>query len=341
MNTQSINRDNSYYQRLFTAFEFSSVGAWELDFSDSTVIRTLRHDKIFGYQELLPEWTYEHFLSHVHPDDRYHVESRFRDTIERGADWNLECRISRAAGEERWIRTAARMFDKPEGKGKRLSGIVEDITDIKSFEKRITSLLKEKELLLKESHHRVKNNMGALAGLLTYHSSQQRDPDAASVLQDAASRAQSMMVLYDRLYTSEQYEELNFQEYLGQLIRDTVELNDPSGHIRAEIAGDDFPLNSRIVAPLGIILTELVTNSVKHAFYETTNAVIYASAIRRGNTVTVEYSDNGIRWEPPQRNSNVERGFGLELIEMLVEQLEGTLSVSSEEGTRYQIQFRV
>jgi PAS domain S-box-containing protein len=119
-------------ERLHFALESSHTGAWDLDLVDHTAIRTVEHDRIFGYSELLPEWTYEMFLDHVLPEDRQAVDAKFRKAMETKGDWNFECRIRHPDGTVRWIWAVGKHYIEPTGDARRMAGIVQDITEKKT-----------------------------------------------------------------------------------------------------------------------------------------------------------------------------------------------------------------
>ena len=121
-------------ERLRFALETIHTGAWDLDLVDHSAFRSLEHDRIFGYAQLLPEWTYEMFLEHVLPEDRAMVDSKFRQAKENQSDWNFECRIRRADGQVRWISAAGRHTQDGAGAPRRMAGIVQDITERKQAE---------------------------------------------------------------------------------------------------------------------------------------------------------------------------------------------------------------
>jgi PAS domain-containing protein len=110
-------------RRLEFAMHWSHTGAWDLDLADHSANRTLEHDRIFGYESLLPNWTYETFLEHVLPEDRDEVDRLFREAIAAKANWNFECRIHRVDGEVRWISaTGGHQIDE-DGAARRMAGI--------------------------------------------------------------------------------------------------------------------------------------------------------------------------------------------------------------------------
>jgi len=121
-------------QRLRFALETVDIGAWELDLRDHMSHRDLIHDRIFGYETLLPNWTYEIFLEHVLPEDRAEVDRKFREATATQSDWNFECRIRLVDGEVRWIWAAGGHEQNPQGDPERLAGVVQDITERKQVE---------------------------------------------------------------------------------------------------------------------------------------------------------------------------------------------------------------
>jgi PAS domain S-box-containing protein len=124
---QALRRSEAF---LSFALTTAQIGAWDLDLVDHTAHRSLGHDRIFGYDRLLPRWTYEMFLEHVVPEERDAVSRAFTTAMETGSDWNFECRIRRRDGDVRWIWAAGRRRTEDDGH-RRMSGVVQDITERK------------------------------------------------------------------------------------------------------------------------------------------------------------------------------------------------------------------
>ena len=124
-------------ERLRFALETSQTGAWDLDLTDHSAFRSVEHDRIFGYPDLLTHWSYELFLQHVLAEDRVEVDAKFQKSLAAQADWSFECRIRRLDGQVRWIWAAGR--HRPDGAGgmRRMAGIVQDITERKSAEEAV------------------------------------------------------------------------------------------------------------------------------------------------------------------------------------------------------------
>ncbi len=133
------------------ALDVVEMGDWDLDLIDHSAHRSLRHDQIFGYETLLPQWTFEMFLEHVVPEDRAIVEQGFQQAIESKGAWNFECRIIRRDGEQRWILAAGQVRLDAAGKPRRMVGVVQDITLRKQYE---MSILHDNEELEKRVRER-------------------------------------------------------------------------------------------------------------------------------------------------------------------------------------------
>ncbi|MCX5814129.1 MAG: ATP-binding protein [Proteobacteria bacterium] len=217
---------------------------------------------------------------------------------------------------------------------------MEDITDRKLAEDQIKALLTEKELLLREVHHRIKNNMNVVVSLLSLQANLLQDPSAISALDDSQNRVRSMMVLYDKLYRSADFRELSAKEYLTSLI-DEIVANFPNHEpVAVEKHIDDFILDAKTLSPIGMILNELLTNAMKYAFIGRDNRVIGVSLSIKDNHATLIVQDNGIGIPEPIDMATT-TGFGMQLVNILAEQLEGTIRIERQNGTTFVLEFNV
>jgi len=211
---------------------------------------------------------------------------------------------------------------------------------IRKNEKRIQSLLDEKELILKEVHHRIKNNMNTIKSLLFLQAETLKDPSAVAALQDAEGRVESMMLLYDKLYCSPDVRELSVKDYLPGLVHEIIGNFPNNGIVKIENKIEDFILSAEKLFPLGIIVNELLTNIMKYAFNGRESGVISISASINDSHAVIVIWDNGVGISESISFEN-SKGFGLELIRMLVEQLHGRIRIERGDGTRFVLEFDV
>ncbi|MCX5814687.1 MAG: ATP-binding protein [Proteobacteria bacterium] len=218
---------------------------------------------------------------------------------------------------------------------------MEDITERKLAENQIKSLLAEKELLLREVHHRIKNNMNVITSLLSLQADMLKDPSAIAALEDSGSRVRSMMmILYDKLYRSADFREISAKEYLTSLI-DEIAINFPNRDmVTIEKQIDDIILDAKILSPAGIILNELLTNAMKHAFIGRENGKISVSLSFKDNHATLMIQDNGVGI-PESIDITASTGFGMQLVGILTEQLEGSMTIEREKGTKFILEFEI
>jgi PAS domain S-box-containing protein len=217
-------------------------------------------------------------------------------------------------------------------------GVIDDITEHKNAEEKVNDLLKEKELLLKEVHHRIKNNMNTATTLLNLQSATFSDPQVVAALTDSANRLRAMGVLYDRLYRSSDFQDVSVLEYLSNLA-DVIVRNFPhSGTITIEKEIGDFTLDVKRSAPVGIIINELLTNIMKYAFPAGKRGTIKVSASLKGRHAVFAVQDDGIGI-PESVTMENSAGFGLQLVGMLAEQIEGTIRIERNQGTKFILDF--
>jgi PAS domain S-box-containing protein len=213
-------------------------------------------------------------------------------------------------------------------------------TERKRAEEKIKALLKEKELLLREVHHRIKNNMLTMMTLLTLQSKTLKDPQAVAALGDAKSRLQSMSVLYDKLYRTENLQEMSIRDYLPALVEEIIGVFPNKASVKIETRIEDFMLGAEIFSPLGIVINELLTNAMKCAFIGREDGLIRVSAAAKDHRATIVIEDNGIGL-PESIDFKTSSGFGLQLVAMLTKQIGGTLRIERRKGTRFVLEFEV
>lgn len=213
-----------------------------------------------------------------------------------------------------------------------------DISDRKTAENRVEKLLEEKEIILKEVHHRIRNFMNTINGLLTLQAGNLKDPLAISALEDTGARVRSMMVLYDKLYQSEDFKKVPAEIYIPSMV-DEIISNFPNGEkIKTEKHIDDFLIEIKRMQSLGIIINELLTNIMKHAFTGRSGGTVIISAKKQDTHISLTIQDDG-RGIPESVDFKNSTGFGMQLVSMLTEQIGGAVRIERGNGTKFVLDF--
>lgn len=297
--------------------------------------------QLTGYK---PEDFYEAHVLYsnvIHPEDRQAVWETIQNTIREKKHFFIDYRIIDRHGNEKWVREQVLASYSENGDLRHLEGFISDITLQKTANMKIQKLLKEKELLLREVHHRTKNNMNIIASILSLQRKQLSNPESVEALEDAQNRIKTMTVIYDKLFRSDDYKNISSKKYLERLITNLSAANISASKINIKHNIQDILIDSDILFSVGLILNELITNSFKYAFPGNTCGEIFINfSLPHSNTLILEYKDTGIGMSgdsPPERQG----GFGLKLVDLLVSQLEGHCEQSWKGGTRYSITFPI
>ncbi len=213
-----------------------------------------------------------------------------------------------------------------------------DISERKRVEEEIQRQLAEKEILLREVHHRIKNNIAAIGGLLALRLQSIANPEAVAVLQDAIGRVDSMRILYDKLLLSEGYKDIPVKNYVESLTDSVLALFPGSARITVDKRIMDFHLDAKKLFPLGIIINELLTNKMKYAFSDRDSGSIQITLERLDKHITLTIEDDGNEL-PNGFDADQSKGFGLMLVKMLSQQLGGSFAMEKQAGTRCVLEF--
>ncbi len=277
----------------------------------------------------------------IHPDDLMKVKQGIKQWHKCFDDdvLILEFRIRKSDGSYIWIED--HMFRvRIDENNSYLSGILIDVTDRKIAEEKINKSLKEKELLLKEIHHRVKNNLQVVSSLLKLQSSYVNDEESLDQLIDCQNRVKSMALVHQKLYQSKDFSDIDFKEYIIQLTNYLLNVfNSNINMIKIYINAENINLSIDKAIPCGLILNELISNSLKYAFPDGRRGEINVVISNLNNGYFELYiSDNGIGF-PDKINFKQTHSLGLQLVNTLVEQIDGSISMESINGTSYRIKF--
>ncbi|MFB2937003.1 PAS domain S-box protein [Aerosakkonemataceae cyanobacterium BLCC-F154] len=219
--------------------------------------------------------------------------------------------------------------------------IVRDITERKEAEEKIHISLKEKEVLLKEIHHRVKNNLHVIASLLHLQAHSINDPNLLGIFHDSQNRIHTMALIHEQLYQSENLGKVNLGKYIKRLINNLcTSFNSSNNNIELVVEAEPLSLNLETAIPCGLIINELVTNAYKHAFPNGRSGEVKVQLFQAENQkLHLIVVDNGIGipgtvdWQNPA-------SLGLKLVQILAKQLKANLELDFQIGTFVKLTFQ-
>jgi PAS domain S-box-containing protein len=318
---------------VFTA----SLEGGEYDLYISPQIQTL-----LGYTQ--EEWLRSPVLwyERLHPDDRRKLDEEFARGCATGGPFRAECRFLARDGHVVWVHGEARLINDQRGFPSLLQGVAFDISETKRAEEVVRTALREKETLLKEIHHRVKNNLQITSSLLRLQLGTVTDPTARHVLQESQDRIRSMALVHEMLYRSADLSRVDFGPYVRTLTEQLFRAHSvDSRHIAFRVDIPSLVLSVDLAMPLGLIINELVANSLKHAFPEGQGGSIEIKLRVQDGSFELLVRDNGVglgRTAPPEKKTTL----GLQLVRTLTEQLAGRLQWRSpgDGGAEALITFR-
>ncbi len=221
------------------------------------------------------------------------------------------------------------------------TSIIRDITENENAKTQIVESLYEKETLLKEIHHRVKNNLQIISSLLDLQENYvKEDVTAVNVLKESQNRVLSMAMIHEMLYQSKDLSHINFSDYLRSLISNLFHTYGVANRIVSVVDVEDCYLNVETSVPLGLIISELLSNSLKYAFPDDRTGEIRIAIEGENDGFKLLISDDGIGFPIDIDFRHVSTSLGLQLVNSLVDQLDGTIELDNNKGTKFIIRFR-
>lgn len=213
-----------------------------------------------------------------------------------------------------------------------------DISDMIMAEKQIKASLEEKEVLLREIHHRVKNNLQIISSLMSLQSEYTQEPETLKMFQESKNRIRSMALIHEKLYQSEDMAHIDFGEYLMSLSEMLSTFHREKSNVRVILECDSVFLEIDTAISLGLIVNELVSNCFKHAFPMGTEGMIGINLSRVPEGYLLEVSDNGVGL-PDNFDIKNTNSLGLQIVQTLTIQLRGSLEIEQEDGVSFKLAF--
>jgi PAS domain S-box-containing protein len=297
------------------------------------------------------DFSKESFFDIISLSEHDLLDKNMNDVIKDGFVHNIEHTVIKKDGTTFIAELSMGLSKDSQETPKGYIATIRDISYRKEMEEQIKSSLKEKEFLLKEIHHRVKNNMQVISSLIGLQSQQAKDKEVKCMFKDSKNRIKSMALIHENLYRSENMENINILEYVETLV-EGLKNSYSNNSIDINVQVVDVLLNIDQAVSCGLIINELVSNSLKYAFnqknnsnYEIINSEITntgqidISILSNGNNILMKIKDNGVGFPEDLDYKNAE-SLGLKIVDILVSQLDGVIELNGSQGTEFTIIFK-
>jgi PAS domain S-box-containing protein len=326
-------------ERLQLALEASGDSLWDWDIAHGKVYLSPQMLDMLGLDKKDIGNQVESWIALIHPLDKELVmqcqQEHLKDST---APYDVEYRIKTKSGQWKWIASTGKVVVRDEqGSPLRAVGVHRDIDERKQVEIEIQNSLYEKNTLLKEIHHRVKNNLQVICSLLHLQSRFIQDQTSKAQFDETQNRVKSMALVHEKLYRSESLSKINMAEHVQELLGDlrrSFGKQAENVDLQVEIA-PNYLINMDMAIPFGLIINELVSNSFKYAFEPNQDKKIWIRAsLNEEDTLSLNIRDNG-RGMPLQFNLDDSKTLGLQLVSDLTEQLDGTFKFKNSNGASF------
>jgi two-component sensor histidine kinase len=292
----------------------------------------------------------EGWALHIHPEDRKRAVKIHYDAIKAGIPYHEEYRFRRKNGSYFYAEDYGIFFKNKSKHIYRMLGVIKDITERKSAE---DALAKAEEIRKKEIHHRIKNNLQVVSSLLELQADKFKDEKVVEAFRESQKRVASMAIIHEELYESKDKDmlTLNFSVYVRKLTAYLLNAYTlESDNIKLELNVEEIAVEMDTAIPLGIIINELVSNSLKHAFGSKKEGELRISFHKLGNDIgknagsektprfILRVSDSGKSF-PDEIDFKNSDSLGLQLVNTLVDQIGGTIELNKSRGTEFVIKY--
>ncbi len=292
-------------------------------------------------EALGPGW-----LRALHPEDRPLVFAAWNKMVASQGEWGLEYRFCTPTGKVTWVYGLAAELKNEKDHLIGMVGANIDITESKRMQDSLQASVAEKDVLLREVHHRVKNNLAAILGLLEMERQAADTGAGHTLITNLANRITAMSTIHEKLYQSQNLSKINFEEYLNSFLVHLRTSYPSTGHLTSLVQAPEIELGLDVAVPCGLIVNELVTNALKYAFPTGKPGLpgaeecrINVSMTSSATQYTLSVSDNGVGL-PPGFDWRSTHSMGLRLVRMLGEhQLGGQITLDSTQGTLFTLIF--
>ena len=324
--------------RYFDLYDLAPVGYFVLSEKGMILEANLTASTLLGVERGV--FLKTPITRYIFPEDQDIYYRRHKQLLETGAPQACELRLLKNDGSTFWARMEAAAATSDEGEPL-CRATVSDITERKRAEEAAGAALREKEILLREIHHRVKNNMQVISSLISLQSEHIMDGEARRMLKEGQLRIRSMALVHEKLYQSRALSKIDFGGYLRSLSTQLFQFfKVDAGKIRLETNLEEVLLDVNSAVPCGLLANELITNALKHAFPGDRTGTVRIRLHRRDDgAVELRVADDGVGI-PETVDVDHTESLGLQIVSLLVGQIDGALQLDGKNGAAFTIVFR-
>ncbi len=310
---------------------------WRIDPDGNFNFVNSASEKILGFSP--DELIGTSFVPHIHPEKVEETVQIHSGVIHGKSYDNFDLTMIRKDGSYRYLSAKAYPMRDVDGNIVGCTGTASDITHILEYQQQLEVSLKEKEVLIKEIHHRVKNNLAVISGLFALQAMSMDDENVVQIFNESQARIQSIATIHEKLYQTNLFTSIEMKSYLKDLLADIQKTFKNTGkEIDIILKGDEVTLNVNQAVPFGILANELITNSFKYAFPGEMNGSITLDVRKKDEEVIFTVKDTGIGL-PKDFDKIRKDSLGVTLIHSLADQLNGEVNWTSEGGTLFELKF--
>jgi len=277
------------------------------------------------------------FTDFAAPEEIPGLEEKFMQVL-KGDLQDYEFKVFAKNGATIYVSSSSAP-DTEDGGIKGITGILTDVTERKQAEENLKKSLKEKEILLKEIHHRVKNNLQIISSLLQLQSAYVKHPEDLELFVESQNRITTMALVHEELYQSDTIAKIDFYEYTDKILNKMFNVFAENKEVSKAIDVDNIYFTIDTAIPCGLIITELVTNALKYAFPGGRKGVVTVSIKKENEHITLVVMDDGVGFPEDLDFRNTET-LGLQLVMSLVGQLNGDIELKSDHGAEFIVRFK-
>jgi PAS domain S-box-containing protein len=269
--------------------------------------------------------------------DLYQGQMEGYDQAFNGRARQFEIPLLNTAGQTVWLQSFLNPVNYAD-KLEEVSCISYDVTERKQIDRKIRDALKEKEVLLQEVHHRVKNNLQVISSILNLQSGYVKDPKTLDILKESQDRIKSMSYIHETLYQTADFSSIEFPDYINTLSRSLIHSYITDKPVRLETEFDEVYLGIDQAIPCGLIVNELVSNALKYAFKGIKDPVLRITIKEKNGIITLRVKDNGVGL-PADFKYQESDSLGIQLVYTLTDQIDGTIEMNNDSGADIIVTF--